>query len=131
VRGWCTDHPSQLARSRADLGGIGGLTARRGSALDAAYTAVEQRWPDLADAGDDVVDRTVEDLELHLDHLAAALALDEREAYLDLVRWLADVHAGRQLPPAALTAQLDGLAQALADVPRVHDLLDAGRASLP
>jgi methanogenic corrinoid protein MtbC1 len=130
VRAWCEQGPPPFARSRADLSSAARLTARRGQAIGAAYAVAEERWSGLADADEDLIDRTVEDLELHLGHLAAAVVLDDAHAYVDLVTWLADVHVGRRLPPSALVAQLEGLRTALADEPRVAEFVEAGRASI-
>jgi methanogenic corrinoid protein MtbC1 len=130
VRAWCEEGAPSFARSRVDLSSAARLSARHGQALGAAYAVAEERWPGLADADEDLIDRTVEDLELHLGHLAAAVVLDEADAYVDLVTWLADVHVGRRLPPSALAAQLDGIGSALADEPRVAALVEAGRASI-
>jgi methanogenic corrinoid protein MtbC1 len=131
VRRWCQEGPpAQRGRPSVDVSRAAQLTAHRGRVIDEAYGAVERRWPALGEAEDDLIDRTVEDLELHLDHLAAALLLEEEDAYVDLVRWLAAVHTGRRLPPDALTAQLDGLDDAVGDEPALHELVAAGRAAV-
>lgn len=126
---WVAHGPPALARPTADLKAAARLTARRGSTLGEAYAQVEELWPPLADADPDLIDRTVEDLELHLGHLAAAVVVDEPEAYVDLVTWLADVHVGRGLPSSALQAQIYGLRNALADELQVVELLEAGHAA--
>jgi methanogenic corrinoid protein MtbC1 len=124
ARSWCLDGPPTPATPTIDLRGVAAFRADRERLRDAAYAATEARWAPLATAEEVVVDRTCEDLELHLDHLAAALLVDEDEAYLDLVRWLADVHVGRQLPPEALVAQVAALDEVLDD-PRLSPLLAA------
>jgi methanogenic corrinoid protein MtbC1 len=125
ARGWCLDGSPDPARATVDLRAVATFRADRERLRDAAYTGTEARWPPLVDAEDLLIDRTCEDLELHLDHLAAALLVDEDDAYLDLVRWLAEVHVGRDLPPEALVAQVESLYQVLADT-RLAPLLAAG-----
>jgi methanogenic corrinoid protein MtbC1 len=125
---WCTGGAPTPARASVDLAGLAAFTGARDRLRDAAYAATERRWPPLADATDDLIDRTVEDLELHLDHLAAAVLVDEPAAYLDLVTWLAHVHAGRSLPDVTLTAELDALAEVLADRPNLLELVTSARA---
>jgi methanogenic corrinoid protein MtbC1 len=124
ARRWCLDGPPEPATPTIDLRAVAAFRADRERLRDAAYAGTEARWAPLATAEEVVIDRTVEDLELHLDHLAAALLVDEEEAYLDLVRWLADVHVGRQLPPEALVAQVGALDEVLDD-PRLSPLLAA------
>jgi methanogenic corrinoid protein MtbC1 len=127
VRSWCLEGPPAPASPTIDLRAVARFRADRERLRDAAYAGTEARWPPLAAAEEVVIDRTCEDLELHLDHLAAALLVDEDEAYLDLVRWLADLHVGRELPPEALIAQVAALDEVLDD-PRLSPLLAAAVA---
>jgi methanogenic corrinoid protein MtbC1 len=124
ARAWCLDGPPDPATPTIDLRAVAAFRTDRERLRDAAYAATEARWPPLAAAEEVVIDRTCEDLELHLDHLAAAMLVDEDDAYLDLVRWLAEVHVGRQLPPEALVAQVAALDEVLDD-PRLSPLLTA------
>jgi methanogenic corrinoid protein MtbC1 len=124
ARTWCVDGAPDPASPTVDLRTVATFRRDRERLRDAAYAATEARWPPLADAAEVVIDRTCEDLELHLDHLAAALLVGEDEAYLDLVRWLAEVHLGRELPAEALTAQVGALTELL-DGTRLAPLLEA------
>lgn len=122
ARTWCLHGPPEPATATVDLRSVAAFRADRDRLRDLAYAATEARWAPLAASGEVVIDRTYEDLELHLDHLAAALLVDEDDAYLDLVRWLAELHVGRRLPPEALVAQVGALGEVLED-PRWTPLL--------
>jgi methanogenic corrinoid protein MtbC1 len=133
ARRWCVDGPpTELASAR-----LGSPTARafdrdRRRLLGEAFAATAARWPQLEDAPDQLLDQVTEDLELHLDHLATALLLDEPAAYLDLTPWLRSVHAGRKAPPELLVAQLDALRDVLGDdADEAKALLDQAAGAAP
>jgi hypothetical protein len=70
----------------------------------------------------DVDDQVLEDLQQLVDHLAAAVLLDDRELFHDEVRWMAEVHAGRRLPGQLLQLELDALTVALDDHETAREL---------
>lgn len=127
ARRWCLEGPPKPAQPTIDPRAVAAFTAQRDRLRDAAYGATAERWPALSDASDELIDRTCEDLELHLDHLAAAVLVGEHDAYRDLVDWLGAVHAGRGLPPEALAAELDALHAVLTDEPVLAAIVDAAR----
>jgi methanogenic corrinoid protein MtbC1 len=73
----------------------------------------------------DVDDQVLEDLQQLVDHLAAAILLDDRGLFDDEVRWMAEVHAGRRLPSQLLDLELDALAVALDDHEAARELTRA------
>jgi methanogenic corrinoid protein MtbC1 len=77
--------------------------------------------------GDDVDDQVLEDLQQLVDHLAAAVLLDDRELFDDEVRWMAEVHAGRRLPGELLDLELDALTVALDDHETARELTRSAR----
>ncbi|MTV24779.1 hypothetical protein FTX61_05015 [Nitriliruptoraceae bacterium ZYF776] len=131
ARSWCVGgRPTDVPTPSLDRPAHQRLCAASEGLRDAAFAATAERWPDLEDAAEHVIDRVCEDLELQLDHLATALLLRDPSAYLDLVPWLADVQAGRRLPAGAIEAQLDGLREALADQPAARELVETARRHL-
>jgi methanogenic corrinoid protein MtbC1 len=76
----------------------------------------------------DVDDQVLEDLQQLVDHLAAAVLLDDRELFDGEVRWMAEVHAGRRLPGELLQLELDALTVALDEHETARELT---RSALP
>lgn len=123
ARRWCEEGAPALATADLATGASDTLTAARHGLRDAAFGRVVARWPDLDHATTTLIDRITEDLDLHLDHLAAALALRDEAVYGDLLPWLRHVQAGRGLPETLLDAQVDAVADVLDDHPEARDLV--------
>lgn len=125
ARAWCQGE-APVTRShgmRSAL--VRTLSRRREQLRDRAFAGTAARWAPLEDADDHLLDRVAEDLEQHLDHLVAALAVDDPSIYLDQVSWFQAVHAGRRLPRTVLTAQIAALTEAVGTLdPASPDALD-------
>jgi methanogenic corrinoid protein MtbC1 len=128
ARSWCAEGPPSAPGPTIDLAAATTLRHAHYAVRDAAFTGTAARWDHLEEAPEHVIDRVTEDLDLHIDHLAAALMLDEPAAYLDLVPWLRSVQVGRKLPAAMIDAQLGGLHDALADLPDARALVERAMA---
>lgn len=125
ARRWCEQAmpPARTPGLRSEL--VAELVTHRQRLRDAAFAGTAGRWTPLEEADDHVLDRITEDLEIHLDHLVAALSIDDPSIYLDQVEWFRSVHAGRKLPRTVLTAQLDALGEAIGQLdPAAPDALD-------
>ena len=124
ARRWCEEAMPLVRTAQARSDRVHELTRHRAPLRDAAFAGTAARWPALEEADHQLLDRIAEDVDLHLDHLVAALTLDDPSIYLDQVDWLRSVHAGRGLPATVLTAQLDALAEAVDGLaPDASDLL--------
>lgn len=123
ARRWCAERPTAGPTPVLRDATVSALRADRGTLRDAAFARTARGWPPLEDADDALLDRVTEDLELHLDHLVAALALGDPRIYLDQIAWFGTLHAGRRLPRAVLTAQLDALAEVTDGYPALAPLL--------
>jgi methanogenic corrinoid protein MtbC1 len=117
ARSWATDGPpTSFARLELDLAAGAALHGARAQVVAAAHEHVEDGWSELGGVSDDPtdhVDHILEDLQQLIDHLATAVLLGDREIVDAEVRWLAEVHAGRRLPAALLSLELDALSVAL------------------
>lgn len=113
ARTWCQGElpTTRTPGMRSEL--VRALARSRLQLRDRAFAGTAARWDALEDADDPLLDRITEDLEQHLDHLVAALSVDDPSVYLDQVSWFASVHAGRQLPRTVLPAQIAALAEAI------------------
>jgi methanogenic corrinoid protein MtbC1 len=126
VRSWIEDGaPPPASPRELDHAAATALRTDRGRIVTDAFGRVEDGWDALAARADEPGDRTLEDLGHLLDHLAAALLLDDAALFTTEVRWLGEVHEGRGLPPALLDLELGALQAELADHPRARTLLAA------
>lgn len=130
ARRWCETSRPTGAEPTLDGGSVQPLVARRIALRDAAFEGTAARWSGLEEASDALLDRVTEDLELHLDHVVAALTIGDDDVYLAQVPWFAAVHAGRKLPRAVLAAQLGALREVLADHDGARALLDRAVAQV-
>jgi methanogenic corrinoid protein MtbC1 len=132
VRAWATDGPPRRPDSPGPDRGPGlALRSERPRIIATAYDRLEDRWGGDGEAGQDLAasaaggspdgrrdepgDQALEDLQQLVDHLTAAVFLDDPALFEEEVHWLGEVHAGRRLPPQLLPFELDALAAALED----------------
>jgi MerR family transcriptional regulator, light-induced transcriptional regulator len=132
VRAWATEGPPRRPDTPGpERGRDQQLRSERPRIIAAAYDHLEDRWsghsddpqppaPSLhEDAGrpdrrrSDPGDQALEDLEQLVDHLTAAVFLDEPALLAEEVRWLAEVHSARSYPPQLLHLELDAIAAAV------------------
>jgi MerR family transcriptional regulator, light-induced transcriptional regulator len=126
VRSWIEDGaPPPATPGELDHAAATALRTDRGRIVTDAFERVEDGWEALATSADEPGERTLEDLGHLLDHLAAALLLDDEALFATQVRWLGEVHAGRGMPRALLDLQLDALRAELADHPRARTFVAA------
>jgi MerR family transcriptional regulator, light-induced transcriptional regulator len=124
VRAWLEEGvPPPAGPAELDHAGVAALRADHSRLLADAFGALEDIWATLGSDADEPGERTLEDLGQLLDHLAAAVLLDEPELFTAQVGWLGEVHRGRDLPPALLPEELDALDRALEDHDRARALL--------
>jgi hypothetical protein len=65
-----------------------------------------------------------------VDFLAAAVYLEDRELFVEHVRWLAVVLSARGLPTTGVRTALDSLAGGLHDFPFAQDCIAGARGAL-
>jgi methanogenic corrinoid protein MtbC1 len=146
VRAWATDGPPRLADAPGPARRLDPeLRSERDRIIAAAYDDLEDRWARSGDADRDLSpsapgdpeapggrrgeagDQVLEDLQQLVDHLTAAVFLDDPALLEEEVHWLREVHAGRRLPPQLLPLELDALAAALEDHDAARHLVDGAR----
>jgi MerR family transcriptional regulator, light-induced transcriptional regulator len=106
---WLTDGAPMPPRPDLDLATAAAVRRRRDDLVAAAYAGVEDRWPSLRAAPERTIDRIIEDLELLVDHAAAALLVRDDRLLADQLPWLHAVHEGRGLPKELLDAEVAAL----------------------
>ncbi|MFE7073662.1 B12-binding domain-containing protein [Streptomyces sp. NPDC057620] len=91
---------------------------------------VEEDFPETRHYSDYQMERTVEDIDFIVGHLATALYVDDPDLFTRFIMWTADILAARDVPPRCLFPALDSLRNQLKDFPRAvgvlttaHDLL--------
>jgi methanogenic corrinoid protein MtbC1 len=144
VRAWATDGPPRRSGTSGPDRGPGlALRSERPRIIATAYDRLEDRWDGDGDADQDLAtsapggspdgrrddpgDQALEDLQQLVDHLTAAVFLDDPAIFEEEVHWLGEVHAGRRLPPQLLPLELDALAAALDDHQAAHHLVVQAR----
>ncbi|WP_320776693.1 cobalamin B12-binding domain-containing protein [Streptomyces sp. CRN 30] len=88
---------------------------------------VEAGFPEMRRYSDYQHERTVEDIDFIVGHLATALYVDDPALFTRFIRWTADVLAARDVPPRCLIPALESLLGQLKDFPRVAGVLTAAR----
>jgi hypothetical protein len=151
VRTWATDGPPRRPATPAPALGLDQkLRSERPRIIATAYDHLEDRWPGDGDADRDLSpsapgdrdapdgrrgdpgDQALDDLQQLVDHLTAAVFLDEPALFEEEVHWLGEVHAGRRLPRQLLPLELDALAAALEGHEAARHLaLEARHATRP
>ncbi|MFJ2262668.1 B12-binding domain-containing protein [Streptomyces sp. NPDC087844] len=88
---------------------------------------VEERFPETRHYSEYQLERTVEDIDFVVSHLATALYVDDPDLFTRFITWTADVLAARGVPPRCLLPALDSLLNQLKDFPRAVGILTAAR----
>jgi MerR family transcriptional regulator, light-induced transcriptional regulator len=120
---WLADGAPQPPLPDIDLASAATVQRMRDDLVAAAYSGVEDRWPSLRAAPERTIDRIIEDLELLVDHAAAALLVHDDDVLADQLPWLHAVHAGRGLPEELLDAEVAALLATEPDDAGFADLL--------
>jgi methanogenic corrinoid protein MtbC1 len=121
---WLSTTPPTAPAPTCDLTAASGTLRIRQELVAEAYTGVEERWPVLATAPERTIDRIIEDLELLVDHAAAALLVDDDSLLAEQLPWLHGVHLGRGLPGELLDAEVAALHGAVHEDGRLRELFD-------
>lgn len=75
-------------------------------------------------------EQTADEVAHTVDFLRAALYVEDPEILSSFVRWMADTHEARGVPPHLLRSILGSLAARLADFPHALDALSRAEAAL-
>ncbi len=125
--------PSLLSRPSLQTRAAAELHAARRPLVDAIAQALgfdpapPDPAPSVAPPDGGAIGSVVEELEIHLAHLEAAVLLDDASLYHDGVRWLADVLAARGRA-AELGRQLAVLSDMLAEHPEAQAMVASAQA---
>ncbi|WP_055697392.1 cobalamin B12-binding domain-containing protein [Streptomyces silaceus] len=92
-----------------------------------ALADVEEGFPEMRRYSEYQWDRTVEDIDHIVSHLATALYVDDPDLFTGFTAWTADILEARDVPPWCLLPALDSLLNRLKDFPRVVGILTAAR----
>ncbi|MEU5773037.1 cobalamin-dependent protein [Streptomyces venezuelae] len=95
-----------------------------------ALADVEEGFPDMRGYSEYQRERTVEDIDHIVNHLATALYVDDPDLFTRFIVWTADILAARDVPPWCLLPALDSLLNRLKDFPRAVGVLAAARRLL-
>lgn len=93
-------------------------------------TALEQRFPPMRGYSAWQRQATVDDLHHLTSFLASAVYIDDETLFARFLRWMADILAVRQVPPASVGLVVDHLQETLAGRARTARILAAGRAAI-
>ncbi|MEV4641429.1 B12-binding domain-containing protein [Actinoplanes sp. NPDC049548] len=104
------------------------LTERRGDLIRHTVRRLRATYPEETAEGF-ALDMTITDLGYILDHLAAAIYVDDGSLFTAFACWLADVLGNRGVPADAVELALSELARVLHDHPRSHRLLEQGHTA--
>ncbi|MFI0242426.1 B12-binding domain-containing protein [Streptomyces sp. NPDC016845] len=88
---------------------------------------VEEGFPEMRRYSDYQRERTVEDIDHIVGHLATAVYVDDPHLFTRFITWTADILAARDVPPWCLFPALDSLLDQLKDFPRAVGALTAAR----
>ncbi|PSM41130.1 cobalamin-binding protein [Streptomyces dioscori] len=91
---------------------------------------VEEGFPETRHYSERQLERTVEDIDFIVSHLATALYVDDPDLFTTFITWTADILAARDIPPRCLLPALDSLRTQLKDFPRAVGILTAARGVL-
>ncbi|MFH8467058.1 B12-binding domain-containing protein [Streptomyces sp. NPDC017991] len=91
---------------------------------------VEDGFPETRHYSEYQLERTVEDIDFIVGHLATALYVDDPDLFTTFITWTADILAARGVPPRCLLPALDSLLNQLKDFPRAVGILTAARSRL-
>ncbi|MEV4073320.1 B12-binding domain-containing protein [Nonomuraea fuscirosea] len=122
-----------VTRSAADLvrAVLDDLTQRLPETASRNEQQTEQRPPRPAEQRDGRwFEQTAEEVAHTVDFLRAALYVEDPEILSSFVRWMADTHEARGVPPHLLRSILGSLAARLADFPHALDALSRAEAAL-
>ncbi|MDH6224442.1 cobalamin-dependent protein [Streptomyces sp. MJP52] len=107
------------------------VTRARQRLVREVLAGLEERFPPMRSYTDEQRDRTAEDVAHVVDHLVAALYVDDDVLFTGFITWTAEVLTARGVPAASLDPTLDLLTAGLpAAAPRARRVLAAGRAEL-
>ncbi|MEU6158972.1 cobalamin-dependent protein [Streptomyces sp. NPDC047130] len=107
------------------------VSRARQELVRSALAGLEERFPPMRTYSDVQRDRTAEDVAQIVDHLAAAVYVDDDALFTEFLTWTAEVLAARGVPAAGLIPTLDLLAAALPPgTPRARRVLAAGDRAL-
>ncbi|WP_306336020.1 B12-binding domain-containing protein [Streptomyces sp. KL118A] len=95
-----------------------------------ALADVEEGFPEMRRYSEYQRERTVEDIDYVVGHLATALYVNDPDLFTRFIVWTADVLAARDVPPWCLLPALDSLLNRLKDFPRAVGILTAARRLL-
>jgi methanogenic corrinoid protein MtbC1 len=127
VLAWATHGPpTPLARAELRPRPVARLREQRHELRSAALDGVRRRQPRPDPEPDEGRARIAEDLDVHLDHLEAAVLLDDPRVYGDGLAWIEAVLTARDRR-GSLDLGLDALEEALADHEEARAMLHAAR----
>jgi methanogenic corrinoid protein MtbC1 len=107
------------------------VTRARQRLVRQTLAGLADRFAPMREYTDTQRDRTAEDVAQVVDHLAAALYVDDDVLFSSFISWTADVLGARGVPAMSLDPTLDLLAATLpGGTPRAHRILTAGRTEL-
>jgi hypothetical protein len=92
---------------------------------------LEDRFPPVRTYSDRQRQHTAEDIGHIVDHLAAALYVDDAELFVRFIRWTADILTAREVPAHSLTLPLTFLTTRLRDFPRARHFLGLAQDAVP
>ncbi|MEU6388940.1 cobalamin B12-binding domain-containing protein [Streptomyces sp. NPDC046939] len=98
--------------------------------IERTLADVERGFPETRRYSEYQRERTVEDIEHIVNHLATAVYVDDARLFTDFILWTAGVLAARDVPPRCLFPALDSLLDQLKDFPRTVAALTAAHDRL-
>ncbi|MFJ8957170.1 B12-binding domain-containing protein [Streptomyces sp. NPDC102384] len=93
-------------------------------------TDVEAAFPPMRSYTEYQLERTAEDIDHIVTHLATAVYVDDADLFTGFITWTADILRARDVPPQSLLPALDSLRRQLNDFPRATGMLTAARTAL-
>lgn len=107
------------------------VSRARQELVRSAPAGLDERFPPMREYSDAQRDRTAEDVAHIVDHLAAAVYVDDDALFTEFLSWTAEVLSARGVPAAGLVPTLELLAAALPPgTPRANRVLTAGHRAL-
>ncbi|MFI6875615.1 B12-binding domain-containing protein [Streptomyces sp. NPDC050400] len=94
------------------------------------FADVEEGFPPMRDYTAFQRERTVEDLDHIVNHLAAALYVDDPALFTRFIAWTADILTARNVPAHSLLPALASLIRQLSDFPRTRTALAQAHEAL-
>ncbi|MEV5706457.1 cobalamin-binding protein, partial [Actinoallomurus sp. NPDC052274] len=97
----------------------------------AVLTALQERFPAMANYSERQRQHTAEDIAHIAEFLGVALYLDDSALFTRFISWTGDILTARGVPAHSVALGLELLAEQLKDFPRAVALLREGRAAVP